>query len=59
MTKTIKKAAGAAKKAGKAVKRKNRAYAGDRLAQVVAIIATIMALAYVVVRVFNWIRFVG
>ena len=45
-----------AKKPARAGKKKQGS--GDRLAQIVALLATIMAAAYVVIRIINWIRFI-
>lgn len=39
-------------------KRKRKMGAGDRIAQAVTILATVMAVAYIVIRVINWIRFI-
>ena len=37
---------------------KQKRAAADRLAQVVTILATVMAAAYIIIRVFNWVRFI-
>jgi hypothetical protein len=37
--------------------RKKKTHNGDRLAQAIAILASVMAAAYIVIRLINWIRF--
>jgi hypothetical protein len=41
-----------------AAKRKQKKTAADRIAQAVTFLACIMAAAYVVIRIFNWIKFI-
>jgi hypothetical protein len=46
------------KAAKKAAKHKKERMGGDRVAQIVTVLATIMAAAYIIVRIINWIRFI-